>query len=114
MHFGTGEHAGGIAKLYLIALFLTINTQKKMFFHDRAYRRLWVMRINAATRIYGMPYSLFIGQLKWSNILLNRYVAITMFQTKSKILLRIFLNLKLQECYIGVGHVRAIDVPISN
>ena len=49
-----------------------------------------------------------IGQLKWSNILLNRYVAITMFQTKSKILLRIFLNLKLQECYIGVGHVRAI------
>ena len=58
MHFGTGEHAGGIAKLYLIALFLTINT-KKMFFHDRAYRRLWVMN-KCATRIYGMPYSLLL------------------------------------------------------
>jgi len=38
----------------------------------REYRRLWITRINAATRMRGMRYSQFIEGLKASNIALNR------------------------------------------
>lgn len=35
-------------------------------------RRLWITRINAGVRIYGLSYSRFMQGLKKSNILLNR------------------------------------------
>lgn len=35
-------------------------------------RRLWITRINAATRMAGLSYSQFIAGLKKSNIQLNR------------------------------------------
>ena len=38
----------------------------------RDFRRLWIARINAAARINGMSYSKFIGNLKKSDIKLNR------------------------------------------
>nr|YP_009397040.1 ribosomal protein L20 [Spyridia filamentosa]ARW66226.1 ribosomal protein L20 [Spyridia filamentosa] len=38
----------------------------------RDYRRLWIIRINAAVRIYGITYSQFISLLKKSHIALNR------------------------------------------
>jgi large subunit ribosomal protein L20 len=38
----------------------------------RAFRRLWITRINAAVRTYGMSYSKFIHALKTHNIDLNR------------------------------------------
>ncbi len=38
----------------------------------RDYRQLWVTRINAATRMRGVPYSRFIAGLKAANITLNR------------------------------------------
>jgi len=38
----------------------------------RDFRRLWITRINAATRQHGMSYSQFIGNLKKANILINR------------------------------------------
>ncbi|ASC69166.1 50S ribosomal protein L20 [Halomicronema hongdechloris C2206] len=38
----------------------------------RDFRRLWITRINAATRQHGMSYSRFIGQLKQADIHLNR------------------------------------------
>ncbi len=38
----------------------------------RNFRRLWIARINAATRAQGMSYSLFINGLKKLNIDLNR------------------------------------------
>ncbi len=38
----------------------------------RDFRRLWIARINAATRQHGLSYSKFMGQLKRSNIDLNR------------------------------------------
>ena len=38
----------------------------------RAFRRLWIARINAAVRSYGMSYSKFIHALKTNNIDLNR------------------------------------------
>ena len=36
------------------------------------FRRLWIARINAATRAFGISYSQFIANLKKSNIQLNR------------------------------------------
>ncbi|MEO0562262.1 MAG: 50S ribosomal protein L20 [Chloroflexota bacterium] len=40
----------------------------------RDMRRLWITRINAATRLHGMPYSRFIYGLKQANIELDRKV----------------------------------------
>lgn len=46
-------------------------------FHDRKrkkrdFRRLWIMRINAAARANGMQYSALINGLKKANININR------------------------------------------
>ncbi len=38
----------------------------------REFRRLWITRINAATRLNGMSYSVFMNGLKKANIDLNR------------------------------------------
>ena len=38
----------------------------------RDFRRLWITRINAASRMHGLIYSQLIGQLKKSNIDINR------------------------------------------
>ncbi len=40
----------------------------------RAFRRLWIARINAATRMEGMSYSKFMHGLKNADIHLNRKV----------------------------------------
>lgn len=38
----------------------------------RNFRQLWIARINAATRLNGMPYSKFMSGLKKANININR------------------------------------------
>ena len=38
----------------------------------RDFRRLWIVRINAAARLCGMSYSTFINVLKKKNIEVNR------------------------------------------
>ena len=40
----------------------------------RNYRSLWIVRINAAVRMYGMTYSEFIGKINAKGIALNRKV----------------------------------------
>lgn len=40
----------------------------------RNFRSLWIMRINAAAREYGMSYSVFMGKLHAKNIELSRKV----------------------------------------
>ncbi|MBO5716965.1 MAG: 50S ribosomal protein L20, partial [Alistipes sp.] len=40
----------------------------------RNYRSLWIVRINAAVRMYGMTYSEFIGKMNVKGIELNRKV----------------------------------------
>ncbi|MEM9548298.1 MAG: 50S ribosomal protein L20 [Bacteroidota bacterium] len=40
----------------------------------RTFRRLWITRINAATRMHGMNYSTFMHGLKKADIDLNRKV----------------------------------------
>ena len=48
-------------------------------FNDRKdkkgdFRRLWIQRINAGARLYGMSYSQFMGKVHAKNIDLNRKV----------------------------------------
>ena len=38
----------------------------------RDFRRLWIVRINAAARLSGMSYSTFISGLKKANVCVNR------------------------------------------
>ena len=40
----------------------------------RDFRKLWIARINAAVRPYGLSYSRFINGLKLANVDLNRKV----------------------------------------
>ncbi len=40
----------------------------------RDFRRLWIMRINAASRQYGFSYSQFIKALKEAKIAINRKI----------------------------------------
>nr|YP_009184616.1 ribosomal protein L20 [Mychonastes jurisii]ALO62733.1 ribosomal protein L20 [Mychonastes jurisii] len=64
-------------------LFRTANQQKMKALRyayvgrrqkKRDFRRLWIARINAGIRHYGMNYSEFIHLMKRSSILLNRKV----------------------------------------
>jgi large subunit ribosomal protein L20 len=40
----------------------------------RTFRALWIQRINAGTRLYGMSYSQFMGKIHANGIELNRKV----------------------------------------
>ena len=40
----------------------------------RTFRALWIQRINAGTRQYGMSYSQFMGKVQANGIALNRKV----------------------------------------
>ncbi|MEC7646679.1 MAG: 50S ribosomal protein L20 [Bacteroidota bacterium] len=40
----------------------------------RNFRALWIQRINAGTRLYGISYSQFMGRIHANNIKLNRKV----------------------------------------
>ena len=40
----------------------------------RTFRALWITRINAAARLYGLSYSQFMGKVKANNVELNRKV----------------------------------------
>jgi large subunit ribosomal protein L20 len=40
----------------------------------RNFRRLWIARINAGSRVHGLSYSQFMGKLGKANIGLNRKV----------------------------------------
>ncbi|MBK9290254.1 MAG: 50S ribosomal protein L20 [Bacteroidetes bacterium] len=40
----------------------------------RSFRALWIVRINAAARQFGMSYSVFMGKLHKANIEINRKV----------------------------------------
>ena len=40
----------------------------------RDFRRLWIVRINAAARLSGMSYSTFINGLKKANVNVNRKI----------------------------------------
>ncbi|XOD66597.1 MAG: 50S ribosomal protein L20 [Flavobacteriales bacterium Tduv] len=40
----------------------------------RSFRALWIQRINAGVRVYGLSYSKFMGKIHTQNVELNRKV----------------------------------------
>lgn len=69
---------GARSKVYTVAK-NTLDRAMSFAYRDRrakkrAFRRLWIARINAATRLEGLSYSKFMHALKESNIDLNRKV----------------------------------------
>ena len=75
---------GGKSKLYVTA---KESVEKAMLYayrdrrtKKREFRKLWIARINAAVRPYGLSYSRFIHLLNENDILLNRktlaYIAV--------------------------------------
>ncbi|MCV2525814.1 MAG: 50S ribosomal protein L20 [Candidatus Lightella neohaematopini] len=43
-------------------------------YKKRQFRKLWIVRINAASRLYGLTYSQLIYKLKRLSILINRKI----------------------------------------
>lgn len=71
-------YRGGKSRLYKTAK-EAVERSMVYAFRDRKqrrrdYRKLWIMRINAAARVHGMSYNAFIHGLKASQIDINRKV----------------------------------------
>ena len=49
----------------------------------RTFRSLWITRINAAVRAYGMTYSEFIGKVNAKGIAINRMADLAMNEPKA-------------------------------
>ena len=69
---------GGRSKRYRVAREAVMKAQLYAYIgrklKKRDFRRLWIARINAAARINGISYSVFMGELHKNNIELNRKV----------------------------------------
>lgn len=69
---------GGKSKLYKTANETVIRALRNAYVgrkrKKRDYRKLWIARINAATRMNGLSYSKFINGLKLSGIEINRKI----------------------------------------
>jgi large subunit ribosomal protein L20 len=71
-------YRGGKSRLYKTAK-EAVERSMVYAFRDRRqrkrdFRKLWIMRINAAARVHGMSYNAFISGLKKSQIDINRKV----------------------------------------
>jgi large subunit ribosomal protein L20 len=69
---------GGHSKIYKTA-FITLGRARSYAFRDRRarkrdFRKLWIVRINAAAREHGLSYSQFIAGLNKAGIGLDRKV----------------------------------------
>ena len=67
---------GGRSKLLRTAK-ETVNRSLVYAYRDRKarkrdFRRLWIIRINAAARLFGLSYSLFMSGLKKAGVTLDR------------------------------------------
>lgn len=69
-------YRGGHSKLYKTA-FITVSRARAFAYRDRRarkreFRRLWIVRINAAAREHGLSYSKLMGGLQKAGIDLDR------------------------------------------
>lgn len=71
-YFGARKNVWTVAKNAVDRAMLYSYRDRKT--KKRNFRSLWIMRINAGSRMHGMSYSKFMGQLKAKNIDLNRKV----------------------------------------
>jgi large subunit ribosomal protein L20 len=58
------------------------------------YRKLWLVKINAAVREQGMSYSVFINKLKVANVTLDRKVLAQIAQEQPKVFAKIAEKVK--------------------
>lgn len=69
---------GGRRKLYRTAKETVQKGMAYAYAHRRLrkrdFRRLWISRINASARLYGLSYSLFINGLKKAGVNLDRKI----------------------------------------
>ena len=74
----TKGHYGARSRLYKTAKQSSIKSMQYAFRdrknRKRAFRNLWITRINAAARIHGLNYASLINKLKLKNIVINRKV----------------------------------------
>ncbi len=74
----TKGYFGGKSKLYRVARQAKMKSEAYAYVgrkhKKRDFRSLWITRINAACRLNGMSYSVFINGLKKANIALDRKV----------------------------------------
>lgn len=73
------------------ALRYSYNDRRKK---KRDFRRLWIARVNAAIRRYGMNYSEFMHYLKKSSIKLNRKILAQLSICDPDAFLQFILSLK--------------------
>jgi len=71
-------YVGGRRKLYRTAV-ETVDRALSFAYRDRkvrkrSFRRLWIVRINAAAREHGLSYARFINGLKKADVALDRKV----------------------------------------
>ena len=74
----TKGYYGARSRLYKTAKQANIKSLQYAFRdrknRKRAFRSLWISRINAAAKDHGIPYSKFINSLVNKNIILNRKI----------------------------------------
>jgi large subunit ribosomal protein L20 len=58
----------------------------------RLFRRLWIIRINAAVRPYGFTYSQFISKLKKKKVSLNRKMLAQIAVTDLRTFYQLFVD----------------------
>ena len=61
----------------------------------RSFRALWITRINAGVRQFGMSYSVFMGKLHQAGIELNRKVLSDLAMNKPEAFKAVFVKVKL-------------------
>ncbi len=67
---------GGLSKLYRpahqVVLHALVNATRDRLRKKREFRALWIARINAALRPFGVSYSKFMGMADVKNVGINR------------------------------------------
>lgn len=63
----------------------------------RTMRQLWQIRLNAAVREYGLPYSKFINLLKKNNIELDRKILSDLAQNEPNTFKKIVEQIKVEK-----------------
>ncbi len=71
-YWGARKNVWTVAKHHIEKGLLHAYVGRKL--KKRQYRRLWIVRINAAARINGTTYSKLIHALKLKNIMINRKI----------------------------------------
>lgn len=69
---------GSRSRLFIVANQAVMKALKFQYrdrrIKKRTFRRLWISRINAATRQHGLSYSKFVNALGQANVVVNRKI----------------------------------------